>query len=357
MQRTELQTALKRVEPALATKDILPVLQSFYFDGDGTVTAYDDLIAVSTPCEFEFGQGCVNGRMLLDWIAASRAKDVSVLEGSDEDEHVRFKAGRSVLKTSVLPADEYPFEWPDQSSKGVVTLPITDEFVTALSKAAISLGTDPGHAWRMGATVVVNSKGTTIYTSDNFSISRARTKGKSKKKIAVNLAPRFVEMLLAFAKKEKPDTLYLSDDGWSEVTFESGTRLWSKTGLEVDDGQFRGAFAQTIDVDDEEIVTVPTPKGFDGCLDRALVALSQSSEKTTKASVLKTGKLRLETEAPGANVRDILAKFNEHPEVSVVFDPALVKRALPVTKRFGIVADVCVYLSEDGFDHVVTLVA
>ena len=68
MERTELLGAIKRAQPAISAKGVVPSLASFFFDGEW-VRAYDDEIAIETRCGLPVDGG-INGKVLAGWLAA-----------------------------------------------------------------------------------------------------------------------------------------------------------------------------------------------------------------------------------------------------------------------------------------------
>jgi DNA polymerase III sliding clamp (beta) subunit (PCNA family) len=334
---------LGKVADALSGKDLIPVFACFCFDGK-SVHAYDDVVALRHPlvCGIE---GAVRGTLLLNFLKASKAKDVDVTQ---DGEGLLLKAGRSKLTTSVLPAKDFLFEEPEVSKKAF-TFAVDADFLQSLDKAMVSMGRDPSHPWRLGVCVVGGNDAMTLYSSDNRSASKVVIKGGSTAPGLVTiLPPRFCELLVAIGKADAPEMVSLSGE-WAVVAFSSGLKLFSRTISGPDVKMYRQLFKAA---SDEECVSVPD--GLDKALERAQVVLPYAKEPHTKLRVAD-GKLHLTTESSAGNVKDAITV--EHPECEADLSPDLVYRALPYCPKFRIAGDKgFVVFRGKGIVHLVTTI-
>src|SRR5262245_14583013 len=98
MERVALLEKWQLVAPALSDKELSPVLNRLWFQGD-TVMAFNDQIAIETKLKTDF-KGAVPGRVLIDMLVASpNAKQVE-FKLSDDD--LLVKAGNTKLNLKVL---------------------------------------------------------------------------------------------------------------------------------------------------------------------------------------------------------------------------------------------------------------
>lgn len=346
MQRAELIETLKQVAPALASKDFVPVLACFCFDGK-LVTAFDDLVALQAPCTLPIKAG-IRGRLMLDLLTASRAKEL-VLDDASEQEIV-LKAGRSRIKLPRIDPEHFIFEMPEPEG---VAVPLSDKVIDALKRVAISMGTDPSHPWRMGVTLLVTAEGISFYSSDNVTVSRARVEqaGLVKKKDTFKcvLAPRFVELLLSQAAKRE-GTLNLTS-GWSMACFKSGLKLFCKTVNDLELERYEHLFEAVSQMEER---LVPIPKGTDLALQRALALLDGATDKLTELTV-RDGVMSLFSKSQHGEVRDRL-RFADHPDAKTVIQPEMLHRAIPHSSHMAVDPELAVLLIDEDFDHIISIV-
>ncbi len=346
--RVDLVELLKRVEPALSAKNFIEVFSCFCFKKQ-TVTAFDDIVAISSPCHLEV-EGGLRGKVLIDFVHAARGVDVAVEVGEDGNEAV-IRSGRSRLTMPLLGMDDFIFEFPETPG---VELPVTEEFLNAFGQCLLSVGTDPSHPWRLGVTVSFDQTGVTFYSSDTTTITTRRLEMPVAKKLVGRsfiFPPRFSELLAGLAKREEADVIIVDDD-WVEARFKSQLRLWSKTVKAVEVERYTEMLATL----DEARASRKVPKGFIAALDRALVVLSSRSEhgQLTEFTVAD-GKMKLFTKSPIGEVRDSF-KLPEHPDVAVKAPPDRIKRAIEFATRMGI-HERCIVLEDDsGYRYLVSVI-
>jgi DNA polymerase III sliding clamp (beta) subunit (PCNA family) len=284
------------------------------------------------------------GKLLLDFLSASRARDVSFEFGCHEQEEwFILKAGRSRLRLPFLPPDDFAFTFP--KTEGIPSIECKGEFIDALRKCSLSMGDDPGYAWRMGITLEFVGRYIQFYSSDNVSATTTRCTFKTKDALEdVVLPPRFVASILS---RSIVPTLYFGE-GWVQAKYEDGLDIFSKTAAEVNLDAYTSMLAIT-----EVNASYPIPEGMDSSIDRALVILGDV-DRVTDFSVEK-GKLRLYSESALGEVKDTL-KLPGHESVSVRVDPKAVKRALVYGEEFCIVPNRYIRFEGENFTHLVTVI-
>lgn len=348
MKRTDLLSALKRAEPALAAKDLIPVFTCYKFDSN-SVLAYNDVVAISTPCSFPVDGG-LHGKPLLSWLANSRAKELTLDPGESE---MLIKAGRSRIRLPLIPPDDFIFEFPDDAIAGIKPSP---DLLQAIRACSASMGEDPAHPSRMGITVKFGKKEVNLWSSDNISASRSKAAAKIPGDLQgyeLILAPRFVDLLLGIAKRDKLQGLIVGE-GWVEADFDSGLRLWAKTMAEID----VEAFIQLFDSIYEQLEFEPVsiPKGLSASLDRLVVILDYGADKQARFTSDGKGKLRIVANSPVGEVKENLP-FKEHPEVSELLMPHLIKRSLGYVGAMGIIPGCAAIFEGENFDYMVSIIA
>tara|TARA_R110000744_G_scaffold29871_6_gene71006 strand:+ start:7498 stop:8460 length:963 start_codon:yes stop_codon:yes gene_type:complete len=318
------------------------------------VTAYDDVVGIETPCLSEFGDLGLKGSLLINFLAASRGKDV-IFEEPTEDA-VELKCGRARLKVPTLSSEDFVFEMPRDSAK---ELAVSDEsFVEALRRCELSMGLDPGHPWRMGVTIEVTAKDeVAMYSSNNVAITRSTAQVKAGKKQAKDVMvvpPRWVELVSQLARQEGLTKIIYDDSeeaGWIVACFGKATRLFARLVAQGDVEKFKTSLDYALP---EDASTYDIPKGFQGVLDRALVVLETAPDKAITIKVA-AGKMRFSAGTAAADYKDF-CKSADHPEATIICSPALLKKAVEVSGQIRIVSDVCVQMSGPRFDHVVSAI-
>src|SRR4051812_46144657 len=106
--RSAILEQLSLAAPALADYDTLPALSCFHFNGQA-LTAYNDRIGISVPAGGVGFQGLVKGKLLLDLLKASSARDVEI---TDAKTSVDVKVGASKIKLGWQETGSFMFRMP-----------------------------------------------------------------------------------------------------------------------------------------------------------------------------------------------------------------------------------------------------
>ena len=208
MLRKDFIDRLDLVSPALARNDLIQILTHFAFTGD-SVLAFNEQIGMSTPLKTEFVGG-VPGKLLMDLLNASKAKDVEFVDKKTE---LEIKAASSRFRLPVLTKDAFVFEMPKPSDK---TLPIPlKQFAQALDGCLRSVSTDQSTPDQLGVTLL--PKGTDeiqFFSTNNATLSTTSlqlTTGKLPFKGRIILPALFCEQVVKLVKDSK-DKLEIRDD-------------------------------------------------------------------------------------------------------------------------------------------------
>ena len=322
MNRRAFSEALELVSPALATKDLIPILSCFCFSEQG-VLAYDDIVAIYHPLENCNISGAVRGKLLMDWALCTRSPE---LVATTSDGSIEVKAGRARLNTVLLPPEDFVFSFPEDKQK--VTIALDNKWMAAITKSHVSVGLDPAHPWRMGITIARENDRTVIYSSDNKSATRVKLKRPLDLKSPVILPARFLQLLIDLSKKLDPEMLVLNKR-WVEAHFTNGLRLFSRSGAKPDLRAFSGLFGALEAIDKSEFCEIP--KGFGSCLERAQAILPFAKQPYTRISV-REGKMGLYTQSSAGEVSDKI-QIPGHSDIEVDCSPGLMLKVLPYAEK------------------------
>lgn len=350
MERTALLAALKTVEPALASRDLIPALTNIAFLPKGVV-AFDDVLAIKCPTQCGF-QGTFPGRVLIDFLTAATSKAVEVLEQSEAE--VVLKVGRSKLTLPTGGALPTFGSDAEPATKDALSVPITDEFLAALARASISIGFDSLQLWSYGVTIVLGKKKTSFLATNNFSIARAWCAPAGGQTSQAILPPRFVDALLKQSKRDKPKSLHLWEAGdWVAATFTSGTVMYGRSVPEADPSKFQALLEELRSVGD----ATPIPQAFGGSLSRAGAFLKEPAI-TDRVATFRTDadKLYIEVLTDRGTMRDV-HKLPGHATASLKTPPELLAAALPFAAGIAFLDGKAVRMDGDGFEYVVAATA
>lgn len=112
-QRDELQQTIAVVQRAVSARTTLPILSNILFEAEDetlTLSATDLEIGVRAQLTVETerpGRTTLPARLLSEVVGAQSTGSPLVVE-ADEQEHVTFRCGKSLLQVNGLPADEFP---------------------------------------------------------------------------------------------------------------------------------------------------------------------------------------------------------------------------------------------------------
>lgn len=350
MKRGELLDTLRRVEPALSSKELVPALSHLRFDGVN-VTAYDDIIAIETPCSFDLIGG-IRGRTLIDFLAASKAKEVEItIEGMAGE----LLAGRSKLAVPLIGLGDFTFVMPDLEK--AVSVPLHQQFILGVEQCMISMGLDPSQPWMLGQTLVFNSGHITIFSSDGLTASRVSMLAQVPDDIVgldLIIPPKFCSMLVELSKKDQAVELALSPD-WVVARFASGLKLFSKTVAGVDSSKYNELYSGIYaDLPKEQFAMIP--QGFENCISRAMVVLDAVQDKFMELTFGK-GEVHFDAKSHLGAAHDKLRLDNAilDGKSAKVSAPFLI-RPIKLAERFALVPNRCMVFESEDFSHLVTVV-
>lgn len=343
MLRAELVKKLELVGRALAPTNMVPIFQSFVFDGK-TVAAYDDSIGIIAPCETE-AAFAVHGKTLLGLLSASRAPEVSFTIAEGE---LVVKAGKSTFRLPYQTKEEFLFQPPDEAWD--VTVDFSAEAIAGLEACLMTVGRDA--ATQPALVGVWLKQAERFYSCNGDALSRfeAFPARKGSKVLVDFMMPNaFCETLVKIVD-ETADVAAEVAASVNRVKFNKG---WAKASI----GGWYTIYGRLIEnenpLDHEDLITktlkgevsyAPIPEGLDHALSRARVVADPES-KPTQLTV-KDGKLHLLTDTHLGVIRDVLPF--KHPDVVALVSAELLQRAISLTSEMAIMDNCCCFSGGSG---------
>jgi len=346
MNRIKLMDSLAQVTPALSTKNMVPAFSCVCFTGK-TMQTYNDVIALQLKFKSDYVGGVV-GKLLSTFVKTAATDEI---EFTPEGEELLLKSGRSKLTVTPLSEGEFVFKMPKLKEGNKIACP--ENLVNAVNRVCLSLGRDPGFPTTMGVTIIPKKKGVYLCSAEGSSaITRVFLKDKDFSNALpgpILLPPQLCDFFLKIASKDSPKNMYLSEE-WVIFTFESGLKLFSRLGEEIDPELFEGAMRNHYTPNKDSFVTLPS--GTEGALDRALAVLDGAAEKIGTVSVKKS-RLRIEATAAQGSLFDVL-KLPDHDNVKIRLDLVRFKSALQFADSIFITED-SVLLKQGSLVHLIAV--
>lgn len=337
MEREQLMKALKLAGGAVSTKEDMPALASYFFDGKW-VRAYDDEVAISTRCTMPL-EGGVSGKVLTTWVGACSGVDVEVLGGEGKER--MLQCGRSKLSVSLLDPKDFVFEEPAEAE---ATLEAPLDLLEAMGHAQIYMGSDEAHPWRIGMTISVDDGKARVFTTTNVAMAYATAPVESDEAIEIVIPIRFVNLLLSMSKTQGLAALRIGK-GWIEATFDDETVLFSRTLKEVNVAGYEKVLTHMYG---GKPTFIPVPEGFVDVIERVGRVMSATREESATLQIKKGSMLIHTAGTTGlAALADNVQCAPEHPDVSVHFVPASSLPALKLAKEMAVVPNAILLRGQD----------
>lgn len=334
MNRELLVSTLELVKPALSSKQLVPIFECFTF-ANGSVSAYNDTIAIVAPCEVEEACG-LHGSTLLGILSNTSAEEVTLEVGTE----AVLTAGKSVTKMPFEAEADFLFKEP--TGKWRVKIPFTQSLYEAMELCLETVSNDETQPALHGITFI----GSSIFSCNGDTISRVRVSGSVSEHI---LAPTaFCEAVVKL---------------WSSLKMTKGTLQFNGEWLFANLGDW-AVYGRVLEIENpidfdalikrtvqDKVEVKPIPDGFAEALSRARVLADPESQKT-EIEITK-GKMRLLTKTHMGEVRDSLP-MKGHPDIVANVNAAYIHKAISRCDTMAI-HDNCVVL-EKG-DDVLLLVS
>lgn len=344
--REHLLQSLNLAKAAVAGQAYVPALTHFAFDGWG-IMSYNDVSAIGVRGPIDL-QICLPAEMLIKTLNSMTAE--KILMTQTDDNAIVVAAGRSKVKLPYLELSSFPFEFPAVCwEDGFI---VTADMLKGIEKCLVGVGTDPTHPAQMGVTLEATGRGCTLYSTDNFTISRYKSNANVKLPgdVPVILPTFFCNQLLALSKAFADEEIIVGlPKGAVCASFGGQATLFTKTLVDLEPMDFSrilGKYLEGANVED----AVEIPNGFESALDRALLILSTEMDKATKI-IVEGGKMKLFSASGQGEASDTLA-FDHDDTKSFLADPALVLRASKICRKAAMLEKVML-LTDGSFTHLV----
>lgn len=309
MNRVELVKTLELIKPALATTNMIPIFQSFIFE-EGTVAAYNDVIAIVGPSEFE--QACgIHGNTLLGLLSNSGVEEFDVRFDPDV---INLKLGKTTSKLPFSPKENFIFNEP--SDKWVAKVPINTGLYDALKICLETVSDDTTQTALLGITLQDDK----LYSCNGDALTRVKLKQGGKGRVLMSTQFCTAVIKLWSSLDMVKGTLYYNAD-WIYADFD----IWAVYGriLEVDNPiDFEALIKKGLKI---KIPTQELPSGFSEALSRARVLADPESQKTSVS--IENGRMLLHTETHMGEIKDMLT-FKNHPDVDANVNASYLQKAI-----------------------------
>jgi hypothetical protein len=335
--RSELLNILKRVSPALGDdkQKLIPVLSHLCFDGE-SVVAYDNCVALRSPCSLGGFIGALPGGLLLSMLG-SHAIDKMSLEPCDGG--VMLKIGRMTLRLASLSDSSFLFRRPVLD--GAVRIAVTNELLgmfRLLLRSVSSSKTDSG--FMLGVTIDFGVKYMFMYATDSRAVVRCRLPMVVPELLnkPLQLTERFVELLQRLARQG--DEMLITSGGDVVVRIADGVELFGRVIQDTKPEQYESVLtASKFDTLDRPELPVTLSR----CIDRAGLVDADNIRLT-----YDSGSLEVYSKGPCGELQDsVKVDMGANGRVSVWTHPGCLGRYLDVAKYVGM-SDHSVVLQTTG---------
>ena len=344
--REHLLQSLNLAKAAVAGQAYVPALTHFAFDGWG-IMAYNDVSAIGVRGPVDL-QVCLPADMLIKTMNSMTAE--KILMTQTDDGAVVVASGRSKVKLPYLELSAFPFEFPQVDwDAGFI---VNTDMLRGIEKCLVSVGTDPTHPAQMGVTVEPTEDGCTMYSTDNFTVSRYKsmTHIQLPGDIPIIMPTFFCNQLLALSKAFIDEEIVIGlPKGAICASFGGQAMLFTKLLVDLEPMDFSrilSKYIQGANIDE----AVDIPNGFESALDRALLILSAEMDKATKITV-EDGKMKLFSSSGQGESSDNLT-FDHEDVPPFLADPALVSRASKICRKM-IPLEKVMLMTDGAFLHLI----
>lgn len=279
------------------------------------MSAFDDNISISAPCETEFTGG-INGEMLTRTIERAFGDEV---EAKVDKQAVAFKVGRSDLKLPIMDLEHRQFEMPARNKKAV--LQINKKHLHDQLKFCMqSLGHDVTHPEWCGVTMEVAGDELHIFSGYSQVLAQAVVPLEAKPKFKrIILHESFCKQVLTYPKAdvEISDSHALLYDGSTGITV-FGRSIGGSGTLKLGD---------MLDIATKRAGKFVKMPAIHGMLERA--SIFEGDHLNMKVAVVNQGtsaRIRMVSESGEGRLVDYTTVLKgEHPAIEVSTNPKHLK--------------------------------
>lgn len=336
MNREYLKNTLELVKLALSNNSQIPIFQCFCFSS-GTVSSYNDTIAIVGPTEFE-GDAGIHGVTLLGLLSTSQAEELAL---KLERDTAHLTLGKTVSKLPFQPLENFIFTVPKM--KWASKVPFTVGLAKALGLCLETVSNDETQKALHGITVL----GDKLYSCDGDSLTRVNLEtgiGKSR----YLLSTQFCSAVLKL---------------WNTLEMTKGELRFHDEWIMADFGDWT-VYGRVLEIqkpiDFEKLINDNLPKrpkmcsppeGLSAALSRARVLADAESTKTI--ITVSKGKALLNTETHMGSITDGLS-YNSGTDVVAHVNASHVQRALRLADQIAILENCVVFENSEGVFQLVS---
>lgn len=278
--RKELLAALEPLKPALGTHTVIKSLTNIWFDTH-FVYAHDGGMGIKVALETPFNLG-VPGTLLLGLLSWLGSDDLIL--GADDDALI-VKSGRSSHKLVTQPIEDRIWPYPDKiTGKPVVTIPLSKELLSGLSKVFVVRPVQPTRMEHHAVCVFPFEEDLDLYTTDSIQLAGISVATKIEGNVKNIAIPRpFAEQLVAQCKEDSTLTLYRD---YFVVAATDKITLYSN----VLDSSGMLDLPGAVDkyVEKKPMPVIPIPEAFYSALERAVLLSGSDKSIVTLETSGKT---------------------------------------------------------------------
>lgn len=347
--REGLLQVINLVKPSLSNQSFIASLTHICFS-DGLATSYNDITSISVRTSIDL-EVCVPGELLSKALNSLNAKEVSI---DTSEEGIILSSGRSKLKLPVIPAADFPFAISEDKTDALIS--VSEDMLKGIEFCLISVGSDPHHPAHMGVTLEPGKKGGMLYSTDNQTLSRYRTSSKVTlpADTPIILPTFFCNQLITLSKAFPSEEVLLDvRSGCIIAKFGEQATLFTKMVVDLEPTDFQ-RIIDRYSIDErftEKCIGIPDD--FDSSFNRALLVLSNETDKTTRVTIAND-RMKLFSESQYGTSDDAMPFKAEDAEPFYI-DPSLVIRASQKCSKVAPLERVMVMSNEDEtFTHLIS---
>lgn len=338
LERARLLGALETVAPALADNDLVPLFTHFIFTGN-RLMAYCERLAISAPLKTEF-KGAVPGKIMLDMLRASAAKNVDMQASSNG---LKIKAGKYTNITLPMMGIEGSFQMPSPAKPENTIAAEPTKFFKAIDDCLQSVKQYSTLPDMLGITLIPSSGRASLYSTDDNTLSHATFKIKKPVKNRIILSADFCREMLRLQANAEHIALEIRDD---YAMFSAGSHLLYGKLLQTNNPLKYDQILDRVKVAHTDKSMCEKPKGMDGVLDRAILITDIAGREIPTKLTIDANKARFESDSERGRVVDNL-EFT-HSNISVGIKPKLWRKLYDRYEKFKVTGNAVVMTHSTG---------
>jgi hypothetical protein len=347
MLRINLLEKLNLVKPALGSPDLIPVFSQFCFR-NSMVLAYNDIIAIETPCNIGVS-GTIPGDLIVGLLEHSNAKEVKLLEakGKEKKSNRTLTLRMGVNKTHFPLSDAKHFDFTIPELKGKCTIIGRKSFVEAMETGLLTSLDNDYQPNLSGISVYAEGGRARLYASTaavlGLSTVKVKVRGKAKNTL---LPTQFCRNFVKIAKTLKTKKVTITISKKSVVAVFGKTRLYSALPHLDTPAKFAAVHKRLYNAFTGKLV--PIPPLLVTAIQRATFA---ARDTTITELLIDKGRISLVTKTESGVVTDNLKLKTKHGTETIRVAASDVEKSISLVDKFAIANGVICMTSKSGDYH------